>query len=70
MLGSLPVDAPIDVFMSRHYFEGKVTGLVMQPNLAMQIDPYRGGNIEHSSLRARERMGMSRFFPQKQSTSP
>ena len=56
LLGSLPVDAPADVFMSRHYHEGTLCGLVCQPSLAEQLDPYQGGDIEHSSLRDRERM--------------
>ena len=58
LLAGLPVDAPVDVYLSRHYHEGKVCGLMARPCLARQRDPYRGGDVEHSSLRERERMGM------------
>eukprot|EP00322_Chrysochromulina_rotalis_P018339 CAMPEP_0115828980 /NCGR_PEP_ID=MMETSP0287-20121206/859_1 /TAXON_ID=412157 /ORGANISM="Chrysochromulina rotalis, Strain UIO044" /LENGTH=394 /DNA_ID=CAMNT_0003282225 /DNA_START=16 /DNA_END=1200 /DNA_ORIENTATION=- len=63
LLAGLPIDAPVDVYLSRHYYEGKVCALVArEPSLAEQHDPYRGGDVEHSSLRDRERMGMASMW--------
>jgi GR25 family glycosyltransferase involved in LPS biosynthesis len=59
LLAGLPVDAPVDVYLSRHFHEGKLCGLVARPHLAKQHDPYRGGDVEHSSLQDRARMGLS-----------
>lgn len=56
LLAAMPVDAPVDVFMSKLYYERTLCGLVAQPTLARQRDPYRGGDVEHSSLRDREKM--------------
>jgi len=56
LLAGLPVDAPVDVYLSRHYHERRLCGLVCEPMLATQADPYCGGDVEHSSLRDRERM--------------
>ena len=59
LLAGLPVDAPVDVYLSRHFHEGKLCGLVAWPHMAKQHDPYRGGDVEHSSLQDRARMGLS-----------
>ena len=56
LLGSLPVDAPVDVFLSRHFYERSLTALVAQPELAWQTCPYRGGDIVHSSLVERQKL--------------
>ena len=39
--------------------EHLLCGLVAWPHLAKQHDPYRGGDVEHSSLQDRARMGLS-----------
>ena len=56
LLAHLPVDAPVDVFLSRHFYERQLCALVAQPPLATQIDPYQGGDVQHSSLKEREAM--------------
>lgn len=56
LLEGLPIDAPADVFLSRHFYERRLCALVARPPLARQVDPYRGGNVQHSSLREREQM--------------
>ena len=57
LLAGLPADAPVDVYLSRHFHERRVAALVAQPMLATQTDPYRGGDVPHSSLAERERIG-------------
>ena len=57
LLGGLPMDAPVDVFLSTHFYERRLCGLVCEPELATQIDPYHGGDVEHSSLADRPAMG-------------
>ena len=49
LLKGLPVDAPIDVYLSRHLAERKVIGVIATPILAMQRAPYRDGDVSHSS---------------------
>ena len=49
----LPVDAPVDVYLSRHFHERRLCGLVAEPELARQVDPYKGGDVVHSSLAGR-----------------
>ena len=56
LLGALPCDAPVDVYMSRFYHERALTALLAEPPLAWQTSPYRGGDIVHSSLADREKM--------------
>ena len=56
LLAALPCDAPVDVFLSKFFYERALTALVAQPPIAWQTSPYRGGDIEHSSLADRERM--------------
>ena len=55
LLSRLPIDAPVDVFLSRHFYERSLCGLVVaEPRqLATQIDPYHGGDVHHSSLEGR-----------------
>ena len=50
LLAGLPVDAPVDVYLSRHFHERRLCGLVCEPELCKQQDPYHGGDIVHSSL--------------------
>jgi hypothetical protein len=57
LLAGLPMDAPVDVYLSRHFHQRTLCGLVCEPILATQIDPYHGGDVEHSSLADRPAMG-------------
>ena len=56
LLAALPIDAPVDVYMSRFFHQRSLTALVAKPPVAWQTSPYRGGDIQHSSLADRERM--------------
>lgn len=57
LLAGLPIDAPVDVYLSRHFYERRLCGLVLEPQLAKQHDPYHGGDVEHSSLGDRPKLG-------------
>lgn len=59
LLAGLPMDAPVDVYLSRHLTTRQLSGLVVEPQLAVQLDPYHGGDIEHSSLKGRPDWGSS-----------
>jgi len=48
LLASLPVDGPVDNFISRHTLNSQVCALVTQPKLAWQNAPYEEGDIAHS----------------------
>ena len=48
LLASLPVDGPVDNFISRHTLSSHVCALVTQPKLAWQNAPYEEGDIAHS----------------------
>jgi GR25 family glycosyltransferase involved in LPS biosynthesis len=56
LLQGLPIDAPVDVYLSRHFHERKICGLVCEPELCRQLDPYHGGDVFHSSLGDRQKM--------------
>ena len=45
LLASLPVDGPVDNFISRHALGSHVCALVTQPKLAWQNAPYEEGDI-------------------------
>ena len=51
LLEVLPVDAPVDNFLSKHILHGRVRALVCEPMLAMQEAPYEG-DIERSGFPA------------------
>ena len=57
LLAGLPMDAPVDVYLSRHFTTRTLSGLVASPQLATQIDPYHGGDVAHSSLKGRPDWG-------------
>ena len=48
LLASLPVDGPVDNFISKHTLSSRVCALVTQPKLAWQNAPYEEGDIAHS----------------------
>jgi len=52
LLQSLPVDGPVDNFISKHSLHKRVCALVTTPNLAWQAAPYEEGDIAHSGARA------------------
>jgi GR25 family glycosyltransferase involved in LPS biosynthesis len=58
LLDSRPIDAPVDVWFSRFFYERRLVGLVAQPMLATQHDPYKGGDVFHSSLANRPDFGI------------
>ena len=60
LLDRLPVDAPVDIFLSTVVHARVLSALVAEPPLALQADPYRGGDVVHSSLADRERLGFTR----------
>ena len=49
LLSGLPIDAPVDVYLSRHFHQRELRALVADPILAVQD----GGesDVEHSALR-------------------
>lgn len=55
LLQSLPVDGPVDNFISKHALHKRVCALVTQPNLAWQAAPYEEGDIAHSGANAPRR---------------
>ena len=57
LLAGLPMDAPVDVYLSKHFHAKRLCGLVCEPMLVTQIDPYHGGDVVHSSLGDRPSMG-------------
>lgn len=56
LLDGLPIDAPVDVYLSRHFHERRLCGLVCEPELCRQLDPYHGGDVMHSSLGERQKL--------------
>eukprot|EP00908_Phaeocystis_cordata_P007830 Transcript_18503.p2 GENE.Transcript_18503~~Transcript_18503.p2 ORF type:complete len:383 (-),score=132.76 Transcript_18503:319-1467(-) len=48
LLASLPVDGPVDNFISKHILTQRVCALMTQPKLAWQNAPYEEGDIAHS----------------------
>jgi len=50
LLEGLPIDAPVDNYISRNVLERKVRAFVCQPELATQEAPYANGDVVHSSL--------------------
>jgi len=48
LLANLPIDLPIDNFISRAVLHGEIRALVAQPFLARQASPYYNGDIVHS----------------------
>ena len=57
LLAGLPIDAPVDVYLSRHFHERRLCGLVADPEFVRQEDPYHGGDVVHSSLGNRPSWG-------------
>ena len=55
LLQSLPVDGPVDNFISKHSLHKRVCALVTTPNLAWQAAPYEEGDIAHSGHDYRKR---------------
>ena len=49
LVEQLPVDGPVDNFLSKHILHGRVRALVCDPMLAMQEAPYEG-DIERSGF--------------------
>lgn len=50
LLGAMPIDCPVDNFLSKHFLEHRLRALVVLPNLAAQSSPYRDGDILHSNV--------------------
>jgi len=50
LLQNLPIDMPVDNFLSRNVLERHVIAYVCRPELARQEAPYAKGDIVHSSL--------------------
>jgi GR25 family glycosyltransferase involved in LPS biosynthesis len=49
LLAGLPLDAPVDNFISRLVVQRRLRALVVVPHLVGQTSPYRNGDILHSS---------------------
>ena len=60
LLASLPVDGPVDNFISRHALGSHVCALVTQPKLAWQNAPYEEGDIAHSGHVSNKRLRTSK----------
>jgi GR25 family glycosyltransferase involved in LPS biosynthesis len=60
LLASLPVDGPVDNFISRHTLSSQVCALVTQPKLAWQNAPYEEGDIAHSGHVSNKRVRASK----------
>jgi len=50
LLAAMPIDAPVDCFMSRQVLSNRVRALVAVPALAWQGDAYHNGNIVHTNV--------------------
>merc|ERR1711971_466115 len=50
LLTCLPVDGPVDVYLSRLFLERKLRAVVARPRLAVQAAPYENGNIDHTNV--------------------
>lgn len=50
LLSSLPVDAPVDVFLSRHVHTRAVTAMVVDPPLAWQADDIGDVEVRDANL--------------------
>jgi GR25 family glycosyltransferase involved in LPS biosynthesis len=50
LLSHLPVDAPIDCYISKLVLEGHVTAVVASPALVEQRSPYRNSDVDHTNL--------------------
>jgi GR25 family glycosyltransferase involved in LPS biosynthesis len=70
LLAGLPINAPVDVFLSRYLHERKLCGLVLEPMLATQVDPYGGGNVHHSTLDGAEGSRKSRRLMGQEAEEP
>jgi len=55
-LEAAPVHSPVDVYMSCFLEDRRVTALVAQPQVAWQVNPYKDGDVVHSSLEKRQKM--------------
>jgi GR25 family glycosyltransferase involved in LPS biosynthesis len=50
LLTCLPINAPVDVWLSRMFLERRLRALVARPRLAWQAAPYENGNIVHTNV--------------------
>jgi GR25 family glycosyltransferase involved in LPS biosynthesis len=50
LLAAMPIDCPVDNFLSKFFLEHRLRALVVLPNLAAQSSPYRDGDILHSNV--------------------
>ena len=66
LLTGIPIDAPVDVFLSRHFHTGALAALIVEPALASQASAYGDGDVEHSSLRAKEVAAAEQVAAEKQ----
>lgn len=50
LLAAMPIDCPVDNYMSKFFLEHSLRALVCLPNIAAQSSPYRDGDILHSNV--------------------
>jgi len=50
LVGALPIDCPVDNFLSKFFVGRGLRALVALPNMAAQTSPYRDGDIMHSNV--------------------
>ena len=50
LVANLPVDGPVDVFISRLILEREVRAIVAVPALVWQADAYNKGDIVHTNV--------------------
>jgi GR25 family glycosyltransferase involved in LPS biosynthesis len=50
LLNAMPIDCPVDNYLSKFFLEHRIRALVVLPNLAAQSSPYRDGDILHSNV--------------------
>jgi len=50
LLTCLPIDGPVDCYLSRLFLERKLRAFYARPRLAVQAQPYENGNIDHTNV--------------------
>lgn len=50
LLSALPVDCPIDCYMSKHTMQRRVRSFVVVPHIVAQRFPYADGDIAHTNV--------------------
>lgn len=50
LLTELPINGPVDCYLSRLFLERKLRAIYARPRLAVQAQPYENGDIDHTNI--------------------